>query len=401
MLLYIETKDESLCCGCRACEQKCHKNAITMVSNKEGFLYPEIDKELCINCGACERVCPQMNPPEKSEPLDIYAVQHNNADILSKSSSGGAFRLIADEVIAEGGCVAGCVWNDELNPIFKIADSSDELFAMQGSKYLSSNTLDIYAKVKERLVSGQLVLFTGAPCQCAGLINYLGKSYDNLLTAEFLCHGMPSQQVFDTYISHLIKKYRIKNGKRDIKNYRFRDKRKRGWGIVSSCTFVKGKRVKEKYTFESTDSYVYGFLSGYFNRYSCYGCKFRGQKRFTDFTFSDFWGVENFHPEIEKTKGVSALSINTSKADRFKNKLSSKALWTKTDAVSVSRCNASLIEDAAEPIPEIRSTIYSLIEKEGWKFVARKKLRTKRYFIKRTYYSLPKNIQKILKRVLK
>jgi len=127
MLLYIETKDESLCCGCRACEQKCHKNAITMVSNKEGFLYPEIDKELCINCGACERVCPQMNPPEKSEPLDIYAVQHNNADILSKSSSGGAFRLIADEVIAEGGCVAGCVWNDELNPIFKIADSSSDI----------------------------------------------------------------------------------------------------------------------------------------------------------------------------------------------------------------------------------------------------------------------------------
>ena len=401
MLLYIETKDESACCGCRACEQKCHKNAITMIKNEEGFIYPEIDMGLCVNCGACEKVCPQMTPPNKKEPISIYAIQHGDTDILKDSSSGGAFRLLADEVIEQGGCVAGCVWNDELHPIFKIADSKEELLPMQGSKYLSSDTLNVYEQIKSRLTAGQLVLFTGAPCQCAGLVNYLGKSYENLLTAEFLCHGMPSQQIFDTYISHLVKKYRIKNGKNDIKAYQFRDKKKRGWGIVSSCTFKIGKRTKIKYTVESTDSYVYGFLSGYFNRYSCYSCKFRGEKRFTDFTFCDFWGVEKFHPEIDKTVGVSALSINTPKADYFKEKILHKAKWIKTDAVGVSKCNPSLLDESVESIPKQRLTIYSLLKQKGWKFVARKKLRPRRYFIKRTYYSLPNCIQKIIKKVLK
>jgi hypothetical protein len=212
---------------------------------------------------------------------------------------------------------------------------------------------------------------------------------------------MPSQQIFDTYISHLIKKYRIKNGKKSIKNYRFRDKTKRGWGLVSSCTFEKGKRVKVKYTFESTDSYVYGFINGYFNRYSCYGCKYRGQKRFADFTFCDFWGVEKFYPEIDKTKGVSALSINTPKAASFKENIADKANFIKTEAAFVSKCNASLLEEGAEPIPKARFTIYSLIKGKGWQFVAKNKLRPKHYFVKRAYYSLPIGIQKMIKRVLK
>ena len=399
MLLYIETKDESACCGCRACEQKCHKNAITMIKNEEGFLYPEIDMGLCVNCGACENVCPQMTPPNKKEPISIYAIQHGDTDILKDSSSGGAFRLLADEVIEQGGCVAGCVWNDELHPIFKIADSKEELLPMQGSKYLSSDTLNVYEQIKSRLTAGQLVLFTGAPCQCAGLINYLGKSYDNLLTAEFLCHGMPSQQVFDTYISHLIKKYRIKNGKKDIISYRFRDKTKRGWGHFSSCEFKKQNGVKFKYTYGLTDSYDYGFLKGYFNRYSCYSCKFRGAERFTDFTFCDFWGVESFHPEIDKSQGVSALSINTQKAFLFKEKLINRANWTKTSAYNVSKYNASLTENAIEPIPKIRSEIYSLLEENGWSYIARKQLRPKHYFVKRMYYALPTSLQKIIKRI--
>ena len=401
MLLYIETKDESSCCGCRACEHKCPQNAITMVGNEEGFLYPVIDIKLCVNCGACDRVCPQMAPPKKEDPVSIYAVQHNDSAILSSSSSGGVFRLIADEVINQGGCVVGCVWDDDFHPVLKIADSLKELFPMQGSKYVSSDTLNVYEQVKSRLKDGQLVLFTGAPCQCAGLLNYLGKQYENLLTAEFLCHGMPSQLIFDTYISHLIKKYRIKNGKKSIKNYRFRDKTKRGWGLVSSCTFEKGKRVKVKYTFESTDPYIYGFINGYFNRYSCYSCKYRGQKRFADFTFCDFWGVEKFYSEIDKTKGVSALSINTPKADSFKENIADKANLIKTDAAFVSKCNASLLEEGAEPIPKARLTIYSSIKEKGWQFVAENKLRPKHYFVKRAYYSLPIGIQKMIKRVLK
>ena len=401
MLAYLETKDESLCCGCRACEQICSQNAISMISNSEGFLYPRLDMGLCVNCSACEKVCPQTSPIQKAEPISIYAVQHSSDEILGDSSSGGAFRLIADKVIELGGCVVGCVFDENLHPIFKIANSIEELLPMQGSKYLSSDTLNIYEQVKERLVKGQLVFFTGTPCQCAGVLNYLKKPYDNLLTAEFLCHGVPSQFAFDSYISYIAKKYRIKDGKKSIKKYRFRDKKKRGWGLVSSCTFVRKNRIKTKYSFELTDSYLYGFLNGYFNRYSCYSCKFRGEKRFADFTFCDFWGIEKFHPEIDKTKGVSALSINTRKADFFKEQIINNATWIKTEAVNVSEYNQSLLQECVEKIPEKRRNIYSLIKENGWESVEKKELRAKHYFVKRIYYAFPLKLQKIIKKVLK
>lgn len=411
MLKYIETKNEGICCGCRACEQICPQKAIFMKENNEGFYYPELCSNLCINCGLCESVCPEMKRPIGGKLISIYAVQHKNEEILKNSSSGGVFRLLADEIIINGGCVIGCMWNENYQAILKIAESKSQLEQMQGSKYISSDTGDIYKQVELRLKKGQKVLFTGAPCQCAGLLSFLRQPYNNLLTADFLCHGMPSQKIFDYYLDDIINKHRLATkGKKTltaiekerlITSYKFRDKQKKGWGHVSSYTWIQGKKQHKHYNVEMTDPYDCGFLKGYFNRYSCYICPFRGEMRFTDFTFCDYWGVKNFHSEFDTKMGVSALSINTTKADDFRKKLIDKAIWLKTNAIDVAKENPTLLHECTEEIPYMRCKVFSLLEEKGWKATAKKHFRTKNYYLLRIWYSMPTRIVKIIKRVLR
>lgn len=400
MLKFLETNDESLCCGCRACEQICHVNAISMFKNNEGFYYPKLNKKICVNCGLCEKVCPEMGKPLGQKPIEIYAIQHKNKDILKESSSGGAFRLLADEIIKDGGCVVGCIWDENYQPILAIANTFEELLPMQGSKYLSSNTLNIYTQVKERLKNRQKVLFTGAPCQCAGLIKYLGKNYENLLTADFLCHGMPSQEIFNQYLNTIESKLKLSKNKssRKITSYKFRDKSKKGWGHTSSYTWLYNNKEYKKYSIGSIDEYDYGFLKGYFNRYSCYSCNFRGKNRFTDFTFCDYWGIQNYHSEFIYNKGVSALSVNTLKSKVFFEKIKEKAIYTKTDLKNVSKENPTLLHEKIETIPTERKQIYKILKELGWKTVAKKYFRRENYWLYRIWYFLPEWMTKLIKK---
>lgn len=403
MLTYIQTKDESKCCGCRACEQACPKDAIIMAKNHEGFLYPQLNEKLCVNCGICEKVCPVMQSPDKQKIRSIFAVQHKDNEILKKSSSGGAFRLLADHVIENGGCVAGCVWDENYNPVFSIAKTIPELLPMQGSKYLSSNTLNVYSEIEKELKNGKTVLFTGAPCQCAGLLKYLRKPYENLITADFLCHGMPSQEIFDYYLDSIEKKHGIsKSNGRALHSYSFRDKEKRGWGLVTSYTYQKNGNIQKRYNVGLTDSYDYGFLSGYFNRYSCYSCPFRGSDRFTDFTFCDYWGIEKFIPDkLDYSKGCSALSVNSSAAEMILEQLKGKAIIEETQVEYVARDNSTLVHTEKENIPALRREMYNLLRNNSWKTIAKKHLRPKKYMIKRVWYSIPVDLAKKIKKVIK
>lgn len=392
MLTYLETKDERKCCGCRACEQVCPVGALTMEKNSEGFYYPKLYEDKCIHCSLCEKVCPEMSRPEGQVPLAVYALQHKNEEILKKSSSGGAFRLLADEMIRQGGCVVGCVWNEEFHPVLKIAETMEELVPMQGSKYISSDTGDVFKQVEKRLKAGQKVLFTGSSCQCAGMLKYLRKPYENLLTADFLCHGMPSQQTFDAYFAEL-------NRKHKITSYQFRDKGKQGWGVVSSYTWDKNGTEKKKYRVGKTDAYNFGFLNGCFNRYSCYSCPFRGEDRLTDFTFCDYWDVEKYHPQIESEKGVSAISVNTTKAEKLLKTVKTEAVCIKTDVQQVANANPYLTEKLEDQVPLSRAAIITQIEKDGWNSV-QKQLREKDYWAKRAWYALPMGLKKKLKSLI-
>ena len=218
MLNYLATQDESKCCGCGACVEICPQKALSMKPNKEGFQYPALDVDRCVDCKLCEKVCPET-------------LQSKNAEELFESSSGGAFRLVADSVIQQGGAVVGCVWNEKMEPVLTIADSLDGLRPMQGSKYLSSSTEHTYSQTKKLLDAGRMVLFTGTPCQCAGLLNYLRNPYDNLLTMDFLCHGV-------AYREHCEKH---RSGK--MSRYKCRDKSAHGWAISESYC-VNGKSIQ-------------------------------------------------------------------------------------------------------------------------------------------------------------
>lgn len=397
MIQYVlKHYDESLCCGCRACQQACPAGAISMAPNGEGFLYPTVDWNRCISCGACDRVCPMEHRPAGEPVRAVYAVQHRDDAILRESSSGGVFRMLADEVLGAGGCVAGCKWDEGNRPVLAIAERQEELRSMQGSKYLSSDTGGIYAQVKQLLENGRTVLFTGAPCQCAGLLNYLKKPYDNLITADFLCHGMPSQQIFDAYVSALENRYGAK-----VYDFRFRDKEARGWGMAFSFRYRRNGKEKKVCSVGWTDPYQYGFIHGYFNRYSCYACPFRGNQRFTDLTFCDYWGVERYHPMLHREKGVSAVSVNSEKGARIQQRLLQAGVWTPTEPAAAAEENPTLLHETTEQIPPLRRTVYHSIRREGWEAVARKHLRTSHLRLKKLWYRLPRSLTGKLKSLIK
>ncbi len=395
MIRYSLTKEEAVCCGCRACEQSCPKQAIAMQPNAEGFLYPVVDAQRCIQCGLCDRVCPMEHRPAGGELIGAYAVQHLDGSILQASSSGGAFRLLADRILEEGGCVVGCVWDENNHPVLAIAQDTAGLAAMQGSKYLFSDTRDMYSRVRMLLETGRKVLFTGAPCQCAGLLNYLGRDYEQLLTADFLCHGMPSWQAFDAYLDDL--QHRTGGKPYDIQ---FRDKARRGWGMAFSCRYQKAGKEKKLTNQGWTDAYLYGFIRGYFNRYSCYTCPFRGAPRFTDFTFCDYWGIEKNHPEILAENGVSAVTLHSPKARAYQRLLQDRALWVETSPAGIAQDNPSLLEPTEEKIPPLRAEIYSKIRHAGWSDTAEQWLRAPHRGLKKLWYSLPRGVARKIRRFL-
>lgn len=197
MIRITEPKD---CCGCSACATCCPKHCISMEQDKKGFVYPHVDENTCINCGLCEKVCPMLNPRKADTPVHEYAVQNKDEKVRSNSSSGGVFASLASSVIDSGGIVFGAAFDEDWNVHHTGVESEDMLFLLQGSKYTQSRIDDAYAKAEACLKAGRTVLFSGTPCQIAGLKGYLRKVYENLLTVDVVCHGAPSPKVWEEYL---------------------------------------------------------------------------------------------------------------------------------------------------------------------------------------------------------
>ena len=203
MINIVEKKD---CCGCSACVSKCPKQCISMIVDNEGFSYPYLDKENCIDCGLCEKVCPVINQNEPKKPLRCYAAINPDENIRVKSSSGGIFTMIAEYIIAEGGVVFGAAWNKNWQVEHTYTEVKEGLKVFRGSKYIQSIIGDSFIQVELFLKVGRKVLFSGTPCQIAGLKKFLRKEYNNLITVDFVCHGVPSPGVFRWYMKEELKK---------------------------------------------------------------------------------------------------------------------------------------------------------------------------------------------------
>ena len=245
------------CSGCTACKAACPKQAIAMVADHEGFLRPQIDASKCVQCHACERVCPVLHPSEPDTSPTCYAARTKDDVLRLASSSGGIFTELARPILAKGGVVFGCVWEKPaLVAIHAKAENEDELAAMRGSKYVQSDLRDTYREAKAELQKGREVLFSGTPCQIAGLNKYLGKSYDNLLTVEIICHGVPSPAVFEKYKQEL--------GNPTTVN--FKDKAESWHNPTFSWKSSNGETSREKLY---ANAYALAFLRDFCLRPSC------------------------------------------------------------------------------------------------------------------------------------
>lgn len=331
----IEIKTKKDCCGCYACYNICPKECITMESDNEGFWYPNIDKNKCINCNLCEKVCPIINKPNSSlYEKKSYAVFNKNEKIRLESSSGGIFSLLAEYVINNHGSVYGAVFDEDFNVKHIKINSLQDIELLRGSKYVQSRINDIFKSIKFDLKNNKIVLFTGTPCQVAGLQSFLQKKYNNLILMDIVCHGVPSPLVWQQYIDELKQNY-----KQDIKSIYFRDK-STGWKTYS----IKFLFDKDEYkNFGFKDIYMKGFLNDIYLRPSCYNCNFKGIERISDITVADFWGIENVLPKMDDDKGTSLVVIHSEKGKQVFDKLKDKIILNEVNLNEAIKYNPSMI----------------------------------------------------------
>ncbi len=321
------------CTGCLACVQACPISCISAEISEEGFLYPEINTDACVNCKKCEKVCPLDIPSVSPKVPDAYAAVSHYDDVRKNSSSGGVFSLIAEKIISERGIVFGAAFDPDFTVVHKYADSLSGLREFRGSKYLQSNIGNTFREAKTFLDSGKTVLFSGTPCQIAGLRSFLGREYENLVCQDIICHSIPSPAVWKHYLTLLTKEEKPTA-------VSFRNK-ENGWEDYTLAIDTENdKKVRSP---GRTDPYIRAFISGLISRKSCFDCRFKGGKSKSDITLADCWGVKAFAPEAYDKNGVSLVFLNTEKGKKLFESISDRCSFTTVDyQVAVGHNSAAL-----------------------------------------------------------
>ena len=326
------------CVGCHACANICPKSCIYMESNEGGFLYPKVDYDLCMECNRCIEVCPINNKAEIDNKPIAFSCINNDEKIRIDSSSGGIFTLIAEKVLSEGGVVFGAVFDDDFQVEHQYVEKKEELWKLRGSKYVQSKIGDSYKQAKKFLDNKKKVLFTGTPCQNAGLKSYLGGFYDDLLTIDLICHGVPSPLVWKKYIE-----FREKEAGSPVKRIAFR-KKNEGWKRFSVSFLFKDNT--EYLGNLHNDLYIRAFLKNVCLRPSCYNCMFKGLNRHSDITLADFWGIQNVLPEMDNDKGTSLVFVNSRTGKDLFNGIKDRMLYQEVDINEAVKYNSSAIKSA-------------------------------------------------------
>lgn len=372
----IDIQNKVQCCGCSACVEKCPKHCIKLKEDREGFLYPVVDKTVCIDCGLCEKVCLMLSSTVFRPPLKVYASVNTDAKIRQASSSGGIFTLLAGKVIAGGGVVFGACFDEAWEVQMAFAENMEGISSFRGSKYLQARVEYTYKETENFLKQGRQVLYSGTPCQIAGLKKFLRHDYDNLLAVDFVCHGVPSPKVWRKYLSGILARQgngkntvlsHSKNQNQTIENIEFRSK-STGWKKYSfALTLSKAEATGEKNTVLlssvfSENVYMRAFLSNLILRPSCHSCPSKEGKSGSDITIADFWGIENCMPDMDDDKGTGLVLINSRKGMSFFPQDGVKVKECTYDEAFA--CNPSL-KYAASPHPR-RTKFFALLDKEDF-----------------------------------
>lgn len=374
------------CCGCEACAQICPRHCIKMQPDKEGFLYPLTDTQNCINCHLCENVCPTIHKNATREPSKINLVKNPNENIRIQSSSGGAFSIIAEQIIKEHGVVFGAYFDKDWNVIHGYIENIEDLQKFRGSKYVQSHVANTFHDVKKFLIQGRKVLFSGTPCQIAALDKFLNcQEYDNLYKLDFICHGVPSPGIWQAYLND------ITLNNKTIDKISFRDKI-HGWKNFSmAITFATTDATKGYTKYEPIDKnpYLKGFIANLFLRPSCHNCNFKHFSSKSDITLADAWGMWEYAPEQFDDLGSSLLISFTPKAQTL----------IKTLFVKNILCDSSIIKKynpaayISPKVPKKRTKFFKLISKYDF-VTAINKCLPPPTFIDKVLWSINKRIRR-------
>ena len=344
---------ENECTGCGACFNKCPVQAIQMVENSEGFLFPHINESTCIHCGQCLAVCPvhKVEYQNLNEP-ECYAACAND-DIRMDSSSGGIFTLAAQYILDQNGYVCGAAYTDNFEKVEHILISDEsELSCLRGSKYVQSDMGQNYRKIQEILKDGKLVLFTGCPCQVAGLYKFLGHEYDNLFTIDLVCHGVPSPKVFRRFVQQRKKEHG------PIKYLSFRDKHAYGWTVSTLINFDNGETYKK---YRTDSSYMKSFLELMSLRKSCGNCPFAHIPRMGDLTIADFWNIDKYNKAYDDKKGTSMVLINNGRGKSLFDLIYRKMILCKKVPLDFAKKNNAQLYASSKLHPR-RKRFFSILD---------------------------------------
>lgn len=300
------------CSSCAACANVCARSAISMQLDAEGFYRPVIDAEKCVQCGACERLCPWNKTVENPNVADVspktVAAYAKDESVRLQSSSGGIFTVLAERVLDDGGVVVGVTQVAPTRFGHIVVDNKADLAKLRGSKYVQADVGLVYREVRNLLKAGRKVLFSGTPCQVAGLYAVLGNAASaDLITVDIVCHGTPSVKVFEKYVRELEKEKSAL-----VASSRFRDKRM-GWrlfSMTSSLNTISGDCFQFSKTLRE-DKFMRVFLQNICLNSSCADCRYGKLPRVADITLGDYWNIAKVHPQMDDNKGTSVVLLNT------------------------------------------------------------------------------------------
>lgn len=350
-LKIIDHSNEN-CCGCGACAQVCHRSCIEMVKDMEGFLYPKVSLENCVGCLKCENVCPCVEEQSPRLPISDYAIINPCDEVRSQSSSGGIFYEIAKSFVEKDGVVFGARFDENQKVCHDVSVDLCGLHNFQGSKYVQSEIGSTFIQVREFLKSGKYVLFSGTPCQVAGLKKFLHKDYEKLLTVDCICHGVPSPLVFEKYLNEII-------GKSNNIKVIFRDKSEGWYGYHVKIQLPNDVILyDQKWT---NDPYMQLFVSDYSLRPSCYNCPAKSGKSGSDITLGDFWGVDQVMPHMYDNKGTSLVLANTQKGKYLLDNIEGLNIEMVSHDLAIS-FNSAWSNSADKPLE--RDKFFKLIRKK-------------------------------------
>lgn len=330
-MLSITEKDK--CCGCGACMAVCPQGCIAMNQDGEGFLYPQIDTKRCVDCGLCGNTCPVLRKPPFLAVQKTYSAYNRDEAVRRQSSSGGVFTALAQYILSQGGAVFGAAFDADFQVRHICVEKPEELYKLRSSKYMQSRTDGTYRRALDILKENRPVLYTGTPCQIAGLRAFLKKDYEKLFTQSIICHGVPSPKIWDKYLAFV-------NKGEEVRAVEFRNKDD-GWKKYRLKIEKNGGGYRAT---AREDPYLQAFIKNLSLRPSCGACVFKSYEQPADITLADYWGVEQLEPELDDDKGLSLLFIHSQKGRQLFEHVQESLVFRPADAQKAVAYNQSLLK---------------------------------------------------------